>query len=176
MQSVPVLLLSEGLNWTYHHAMPCGSPHISTESVVMIILDTNVVSELMLPSPALRVSEWIAQQPASDLFLTTITEAELRYGVEILPVGRRRDRLLAAIEGMLSEDFAGRILPFDSNAARAYSVIGALRRAAGQPIDHSDCQIAAIARSMRASVATRNVRDFEDSGVALINPWSEDQI
>ena len=140
----------------------------------MIILDTNVVSELMLPSPSPRVISWVAQQPATILFLTTVSEAELRYGVEILPVGRRRDRLLDAIEGMLREDFAGRILPFDSPAARPYALIGASRRAAGHPINHADCQIAAIARSIGSSVATRNVSDFEDCGVDLIDPWSED--
>ena len=139
----------------------------------MIIPDTNVVSELMLPSPFPRVIAWVAQQPATSLFLTTVSEAELRYGVEILPVGRRRDRLLNAIEGMLREDFAGRILPFDSHAARSYALIGVSRRAAGHPINHADCQIAAIARSVGASVATRDVSDFEDCGVDLIDPWSE---
>ena len=140
----------------------------------MIILDTNVVSELMLPSPSPRVVEWITQQPATNLFLTTVSEAELRYGVEILPVGRRRDRLLNAIEGMVREDFAGRILPFDSLAARSYALIGASRRTAGHTINHAECQIAAIARSVGSSVATRNVSDFEDCGVVVIDPWSED--
>lgn len=140
----------------------------------MIVLDTNVVSELMLPSPNPGVVKWVVLQPTPNLYLTTITEAELRYGVEILPAGRRRDRLLTAIEGMLREDFSGRILPFDSHAARMYAVIGASRRAAGHPISHDDCQIAAIARSFGASVATRNVSDFEDCGVDVIDPWSED--
>ena len=139
----------------------------------MIILDTNVVSELMLPSPSARVIEWVVQQAATSLFLTTVSEAELRYGVEILPIGRRRDRLLTAIEGMLREDFAGRILPFDSSAARSYAVIGASRRAAGLTINHADCQIAAIARSVGASVATRDIGDFEYCGVDLIDPWFE---
>ena len=140
----------------------------------MIILDTNVVSELMLPSPSPRVVEWVAHQPATNLFLTTVSEAELRYGVEILPIGRRRNRLLSAIEGMLRDDFAGRILLFDSPATRSYALVGASRRAAGLPISHADCQIAAIARSVGASVATRNISDFEDCGVDLIDPWSKD--
>lgn len=139
----------------------------------MIILDTNVVSELMLPNPHPGVIEWAARRPTPTLYLTAISEAELRYGVEILPAGRRRDRLLAEIEGMLQDDFAGRILPFDSQAARLYAVIGASRRVSGHPISHADCQIAAIARAVGASVATRDVSDFEDSGVDLIDPWSE---
>ncbi len=104
--------------------------------------------------------------------MTPITEAELRYGVEILPVGQRRDRLSAEIEGTLREDFAGRILPFDSAAAREFAVIAADRRAAGRPINQADCQIAAIARSRGARVATRDVGDFAGCGVEVMNPWS----
>ena len=111
-------------------------------------------------------------RPFHALFLSTVREAELRYGVEILPAGERRTRLLDEVEGMLSEDFAGRILPFDSAAARAYAVIAAARRAAGRPINHADCQIAAIARCRGASVATRDVADFEGSGIDLIDPWA----
>ena len=140
----------------------------------MIVLDTNVVSDLMLPRPTASVIEWVAEQAASSLYLSTISEAELRYGVEILPTGQRRERLLAEIEGMLLEDFAGRILPFDSDAARAYALIAATRRAAGRPINHADCQIAAIACSHRASVATRDMRGFEGCGIEVINPWSTD--
>ena len=84
----------------------------------MIVLDTNVVSELMRPSPAVQVVEWVSRQAAPTLYLTTISEAELRYGVAILPAGRRRDGLLAGVEGMLREDFAGRIIPFDRGGAR----------------------------------------------------------
>ena len=138
----------------------------------MIVLDTNVVSELMRDHPQAQVLFWLDDQPASTLFVTAITEAELRYGVEILPVGQRRDRLSAEIEGTLQEDFAGRILPFDSAAARAYAVIAAARRAAGRPINQADCQIAAIARSRAARVATRDVADFAGCGVEVVNPWS----
>ena len=141
----------------------------------MIVLDTNVVSELMLPSPVAGVIDWVARHAAQSLYLSTISEAELRYGVEILPTGQRRERLLAEIEGMLREDFAGRILPFDSYAAQAYAVIGAARRAAGHPINHADCQIAAIARSLGASVATRDVSDFEGCGIDVIDPWPNGQ-
>ena len=139
----------------------------------MIILDTNIVSELMRPVPTSNVVEWVAGQAVPNLYLSAISEAELRYGVEILPTGARRDRLLNEVEGMLREDFGGRILPFDSAAARAYAVIAAARRAAGHPVNHADCQIAAIARCRGASVATRDVDDFEGSGIEVINPWAE---
>ncbi|MYE54115.1 MAG: type II toxin-antitoxin system VapC family toxin [Chloroflexi bacterium] len=137
----------------------------------MMVLDTNVVSEWMRPVPSDEVIQWMTRQIPTELYLSTITEAELRFGVELLPAGRRRERLLTAIEITLGEDFAGRILPFDSAAAQAYAVIAASRRAAGMPVKHSDCQIAAIARSRGLSVATRNVRDFEGCGVDVINPW-----
>ena len=139
----------------------------------MIVLDTNIVSELMRPDPDVSVVNWVAGQAAPHLFLSTISEAELRYGVEILPAGERRSRLLDEVDGMLQEDFAGRILPFDSAAAQAYALIAAARRAAGRPINHADCQIAAIARCRGASVSTRNVDDFEGSGIEVINPWAD---
>jgi predicted nucleic acid-binding protein len=138
----------------------------------MIVLDTNVVSELMRPSPAARVIEWVSQQAAPTMYFTTISEAELRYGVAILPAGRRRDGLLAGVEGMLREDFAGRIIPFDREAALAYAEIASARRASGHPINHADCQIAAIAHSIGAAVATRDEEDFEGCGINVINPWA----
>ena len=139
----------------------------------MIVLDTNVVSEMMRPSPDSNVVDWVTGQAALNLYLSTVSEAELRYGVEILPTGARRDRLLNEVEGMLREDFAGRVIPFDSAAAQAYAVIAADHRAAGRPINHADCQIAAIARSRGASVATRAIDDFEGSGMDVINPWAD---
>ena len=140
----------------------------------MIILDTNVVSELMRPGPNANVVDWVVSQAAINLYLSTVSEAELRFGFEILPTGARRDRLLAEVEGMLREDFAGRVLPFDSAAAQSYAVIAAARRAAGRPINHADCQIAAIARSRGASVATRDMDDFEGSEIDVINPWTDE--
>ena len=140
----------------------------------MIVLDTNVVSELMRPSPSASVVEWVANQAVTNLYLSTVSEAELRYGVEILPTGQRRDRLLAEVEGMLREDFAGRLLPFDSDAAQAYAQVAAGRRAAGYPINHADCQIAAIARSRQADIATRDVNGFEGCGIDVINPWADE--
>ena len=139
----------------------------------MFILDTNVVSELMRDSPDANVVDWVSGQAALNLYLSTVSEAELRYGVEILPTGARRDRLLDEVEGTLREDFAGRVLSFDSAAAQAYAVIAAARRAAGHPISHADCQIAAIARSLGASVATRDASDFEGCGIDVTNPWGE---
>lgn len=137
----------------------------------MILLDTNVVSELMRPNPNPNVLVWVADQPASDLYLSAVSEAELRYGVEILPAGARRSRLFQVMEDILHEDFAGRILPFDSAAAKAYAVIAATRLASGRPISEADCQIAAIARQWGAAVATRDVAGFEGCGVGVINPW-----
>ena len=138
----------------------------------MIMLDTNVVSELMRPDPVSHVIAWIGRQVATSLYLSTVSEAELRYGVEILPPGRRRDRLRAAVEGMLRQDFTGRVLPFDRSAAQAYATIAAARRAAGRSINHADCQIAAIARSVGAAVATRDVAGFADCGIDVIDPWA----
>lgn len=137
----------------------------------MFVLDTNVVSELMRQFPSPVVEEWVADRPAGHLFFTSVGEAELRFGVEILPVGARRDALTTAIEGVLREDFANRVLQFDSPAARKYAEIAAARRAAGRPISHTDCQIAAIARSRGGTVVTRNTRDFEGIDIAVLNPW-----
>lgn len=137
----------------------------------MIILDTNVVSELLRAAPAPPVETWLAGQDGADIYLTAISEGELRYGVAVLAEGRRREALAEAISGMLEEDFRDRILPFDSTAAGEYARIGAVRRAAGQPISQFDCQIAAIARAHDAAIATRNVTDFEGCGVPVIDPW-----
>ncbi len=139
----------------------------------MIVLDTNIVSELIRPRPNPSVVDWVARQPGTSLFISAVTEAELRYGVEILPAGHRRERLAAEIESTLREDFSRRILSFDSAAARTYAVIAAARRAAGRPISQADCQIAAIARSRGAPVATRNVADFAGCGIKVVNPWGK---
>ncbi len=137
----------------------------------MIVLDTNVLSELLRPNPAPRVEAWLAAQDGASVYFTTVGEAELRYGVAILPAGRRRTTIGAAIEGILDEDFRDRVLPFDREASRAYAAIAAERRAAGRPISQFDCQIAAIARAHGASVATRNTGDYEGCGVEVIDPW-----
>ena len=137
----------------------------------MILLDTNVLSELMRPAPEPAVARWVGAQPSATLFLCAVTEAELRFGLALLRDGKRRDRLAQAVEGMLTEDFVGRILPFDSPAASAYARIAADRRAAGRPISQFDAQIASIARSRNAVLATRNLGDFEGCGVNVIDPW-----
>ena len=138
----------------------------------MIVLDTNVVSELMRSNPSSRVIAWVAKQPAAELFITSITEAEIFYGIELLTRGRRREGLLAAAEAMFAEDFAERVLVFDSDTARAFSRIAAHRRTLGRPISHADAQIASIAYLQGAKLATRNVVDFRDCGVEVIDPWS----
>ena len=139
----------------------------------MVVLDTNVVSELMRERVDPRVRAWLDSQLNSALFTTTITEAEILTGIAILPDGERRRGIAAAAERAFGVLFAGRILPFDSAAAKAYAVIAAARRAAGHPINHADCQIAAIARSTGASVATRDSDGFQGCGIDVINPWSD---
>ena len=138
----------------------------------MLVMDTNVVSELMRPTPAPAVSAWVAGRDAREMYLTAVTEAELRYGVATMPAGRRRNELEAVMTRWLDIGFGERILPFDSAAARAFADIAARRRRAGRPIGDADCQIAAIAHSRGASLATRNVRDFESTGVSVIDPWT----
>ena len=138
----------------------------------MIVLDTNVVSELMRDSPQQAVRDWFRAQSASSLFVTTVTEAEILTGIALLPDGRRRRGLSAVAAHVFATLFTGRILVFDSDAANIYAEIFAQRHAAGRPISRADCQIAAIARSHGAAVATRNVTDFEGTEVELINPWS----
>ena len=139
---------------------------------MITILDTNVVSEVMQRVPAAAVLAWLSRKPENGhFFLTTITLAEILYGVELLPKGKRRDKLLAEAEAMFAEDFAGRILPFDQDAARAFLEIAIGRRGKGRPMAEFDAQVAAIARSRGATLATRNTADFEDCGVRLVNPW-----
>ena len=139
----------------------------------MIVLDTNVISELIRPDPDATMSEWFLEQDITELFVTTVTEAELHAGATKLPAGRRRSLLTRAIELILEDRFSGRILPFDRLATREYAEIMAHRRAIGRSLDRQplDCQIAAIARSFGAAVATRNVRDFTGCGIPIINPW-----
>ena len=138
----------------------------------MIVLDTKVVSELMRLAPEPAVMTWFSGQDSARLHLTAVSEAELRAGAAILPEGRRRDRLSAEIDAVIGEDFAGRVLPFDSTAARAYAAVAASRRSLGRPILEADCQIAAIARARDAAVATRNAGDFAQCGIDVIDPWT----
>jgi toxin FitB len=137
----------------------------------MIILDTNVISEAMSPSPHASVLRWLSGQTTSGLFTTTISLAEIVYGIELLPAGKRRSGLLIAAENMFAKLFAARILSFDEPAARAFASIAVERRLGGRPITLFDAQIAAIARANAANLATRNSADFEACGIRLVNPW-----
>lgn len=137
----------------------------------MIILDTDVVSELMRDRPTETVIEWVDQQIGGDLYLSAISVAELLYGVARLPAGRRRRTLPSQVEAMIAEDFDHRVFSFDEVAAAHYAEIVVGREHSGRPITISDAQIAAICRSQGARLATRNVDDFTDTGITVINPW-----
>lgn len=138
----------------------------------MIILDTNVLSEVLRPAPAPSVIDWLSRQASTSLFVTTVTQAEILYGIAILDPGRRRDDLQSAAVAMFADDFSGRVIGFDVDAAPAFAAIAAERRQLGRPISQFDAQIAAIARSRGAALATRNIRDFEACDINLIDPWS----
>jgi predicted nucleic acid-binding protein len=135
------------------------------------LLDTNVLSELLRAVPEPAVLAWFARQRAESLFVSSVTQAEMMLGARLHPVGKRRSALEAAVQAIFDEDFASRILPFDTSAAPSYVDIVSARRSAGRPISQFDAQIAAIARSNGASLATRNVTDFESCGVVVVNPW-----
>ena len=137
----------------------------------MIILDTNVVSEPLRPRPSREVAEWLAGQDSDDLFITTITQAEMLAGVEGLPHGPRRKKLGSAVQHVLHL-FTGRILPFDEDAAGAFPVIVSGRVKLGRPVSNFDALIASIARSRGAALATRDISGFEYCGIRIVNPWA----
>ena len=137
----------------------------------MIVLDTNVLSELMREAADRRVVTWLSGQASASLFTTALVEAEVLYGLAMLPTGKRRRALEEAAAGLFS-DFEDRTLPFDSSAAKSYAGIVVARRKAGRPISTADAQIAAIVRSRGARLATRNTSDFECCGIQLGDPWS----
>lgn len=137
----------------------------------MIVLDTNVISEVFRPAPDPKVLAWIEAQDGDELFTTAITEAEIFCGIEFMPAGKRRSDLLSATETYFRNDLAGRILNFDSAAARVYADIVGIRKRKGLAVSTNDAQIAAIAREHKAVLATRNTSDFEECGIELINPW-----
>lgn len=137
----------------------------------MILLDTNVLSELMRPAIDARVAAFIAAQPGDELFTASLCEAEIRYGLARLPAGRRRDGLEAAFRSLLAGGFAGRILSFDSACAEGYATVRTRREAAGLPISIPDALIAGSALVHGATVATRNVADFSGCNVTVIDPW-----
>lgn len=137
----------------------------------MIVLDTNVISEVMRPGPDPNVVDWLAAQDSGSVYLTAISAAELRYGVAVLNDGKRKNALAEIVSGILQEDFRDRMLSFDAAAAEVYAAIGSARRAVGRPISQFDCQIAAIVRAQGAALATRNGPDFEGCGIDVVDPW-----
>jgi toxin FitB len=139
----------------------------------VIVLDTNVVSELMRLEPAGSVVDWLDGQAAEDVWLSAIALAELLCGIARLPVGRRRAMLATQLEAMVAEDFDHRVAAFDELAAAHYADIVVGRERAGRPISAADAQIAAICRSSGAVFASRNAADFSDTGIVIVNPWTE---
>lgn len=138
----------------------------------MIVLDTNVLFETLRPVPDERALAWLGEQPRAALFTTTVTRGELLYGAHLLDDGHRKTSLLKAIRDIFAVDLVGQVLMFDNDAADAYAEIAALRRAMGKQISQFDAMIAAITRSRGATLATRNVKDFADCGIQVINPWT----
>lgn len=138
----------------------------------MIVLDTNVLSEVLKPAPSPKVLNWLAAQERRATFTTATTKAEILFGVELLPVGKRRTALHTAVDNIFTKEFAGRVLAFDEIAARIYAKILAERFRLGRPMSQSDAQIAAISQSHQAMLATRNIRDFTDCGIQVFNPFT----
>lgn len=137
----------------------------------MILLDTNVVSEVMRPTPEPVVAAWLDSQLKEDLWTASVVVAELFAGIEALSAGRKERVLREAVEGMIAEDFRGQVLYFDVAAARNYGHILARRNAIGRPIHEMDALIAATALANGATLATRNTSHFENCGIQLVNPW-----
>ena len=138
----------------------------------MIVLDTNVLSALMRVEPDAAVVDWLDRQPADSVWLSSITVFETRFGVALLPKGRRRAALQQAFERVLAEDLANRVLDFDSMAAATAAHLAADRQRAGRSVDLRDTMIAGIALARRATIATRNTKHFEGLDVPVVNPWA----
>jgi predicted nucleic acid-binding protein len=137
----------------------------------MIVLDTNVISEIMRERPDPVVLKWLDHQPEKDLWTTSVVIAELLVGIEMSPPGRKQKALREAVEGMIADDFRGQVVAFNLPAARLYAEIVASRKKIGRPIREMDAQIAAVARVHGATLATRDVRDFAGCDLDLVNPW-----
>lgn len=137
----------------------------------MIILDTNVISEAFRPSPDTQVGDWLRRQPKSQVFVTAVNRAELLTGLALMPDGKRKQLLAEAISTFFDDSLLTPVLAFDEEAALQYARIFSQRRKAGRPIAELDCQIAAIALAHGHAVATRNVWNFENCGIEVINPW-----
>jgi hypothetical protein len=139
---------------------------------VSFLLDTNVISEVMRTSPDARVVEWLNISASAEIYLCSVTIAEISYGLEAMPPGQRREDVTSRFRSFIEQGFAGRVLPFDENSAHIYGEIMAQRRSIGRPMSALDGQIAAIARLNVLTVATRDFSGFESTGVDLINPWA----
>lgn len=137
----------------------------------MIILDTNVLGALMRTAPEAPVVAWLDRQPADSVWITSITLFEARFGLALLPSGRRRQTLEAAFARLLEEDLENRVLDFDSAAATEAASLAAARRKSGRPVDMRDTQIAGIVLARRAMLATRNARHFQDLKISIVDPW-----
>lgn len=137
----------------------------------MVVLDTNVISELFKPQPDPKVMEWVAQLSGDELFTTAVTRGELLFGAFCMPDGRRRSDLLRALAVLFEHKLGDHVLSYDGAAADAHAKIAAARRAQGRPMAMPDAMIAGIAHSRGAALATRNVRDFEGCGITLVDPW-----
>jgi predicted nucleic acid-binding protein len=138
----------------------------------VIILDTNVLSALMRTAPEPTVVAWVDQQAADDVWITSITLFEARFGLALLPAGRKRRALEAAFRKLVEEDLENRVLGFDQPAAEAAAELVAERQQDGRPVDMRDTQIAGIAVARRATIATRNVRHFDGLSVPVVDPWT----
>jgi predicted nucleic acid-binding protein len=142
----------------------------------MIILDTNILSALMRTVPEAPVVAWLDRQPAESVWITSITLFEARFGLALLPTGRRRQTLEAAFARLLKEDLENRVLDFDSAAAAEAGLLAAERQKAGRPVDMRDTQIAGIALARHATLATRNVRHFGDLKIPIVDPWAAQDV
>jgi len=139
----------------------------------LILLDTNVLSELVRPKVDPVVLTFLRQQPQPTLFTSSVCQAEIRFGLARMPAGRRRNELARRFSVLFAR-FTARILAFDSTAAAFYGRVRAAREAAGRPIEVEDAMIAATARAFGVAVATRNIADFDGCGVHVVNPWAEE--
>jgi len=141
----------------------------------VIVLDTNVLSELARRTPAPEVIDWLDRQPPESVWTTSISVFEIDSGLALMPAGQRRDMIRVLIARMIDEHLEGRVLPFDRPAAEAAAQLHAARQQAGRPVDFRDTQIAGIVLARKATLATRNARHFEDLGARVVNPWLAEQ-
>ena len=141
----------------------------------MMILDTNVLSALMQTQPEPQVVVWLDQQPAESVWITSITLFEARYGLSLLPAGQRKTSLRERFDSLMQDDLENRVLMFDANAATEAATLAASRKTLGRPVDMRDTFIAGIALARRATLATRNLRHFDDLTVPVVNPWEDNK-